>query len=268
VRGAYHYLLSATPWQDQLQTFLAAIQGVDLHFVALDFEAINNTFGPSFAQAALSWLDAAKAAVSQTVLLYTNPDNWKVGLQPFLSSAERDRLADYELWVAQWANFPNEAVARSSGSPFLADGMRHWTFWQFSGDADTHPKRAAEFGVGGEFIDLDIYHGTRAELLQRFVGHAAPVVTPPVVTPAVVTPAGAPGTKPLTNQDMLNAFFHAAAALGIAPADRFDLVRHAGLESMAIPESNRVLTYTGPSVENMPGLSDDERAALRAALNR
>jgi hypothetical protein len=263
VRGAYHYMLSSQPWHDQLQTFLTAIQGADLHFIALDFEAINNTFGRDFARAALSWLDAARAAIAKPVLLYTNPDNWKVGLQPFLNADERDRVAAYELWVAQWPNFPNEAVARSSGAPFLADGMRHWTFWQFSGDAATHPKRAAEFGVGGEFIDLDIYNGTRAEMIQRFGGHAAPVVAPPVMTPA-----SASGTKPMSNQDMLNAFFHAAAALGIAPADRFDLVRHAGLESMAIPDSNRVLPYTGPSVENMPGLSDDERAALRAALNR
>jgi hypothetical protein len=264
VRGAYHYLLSSLPWQDQLQIFLTAIQGADLHFIALDFEAINNTFGRSFAQAALSWLDSASAAVAQPVLLYTNPDNWKVGLQPFLSSDERDRVAAYELWIAQWPNNPIEAVARTSGSPFLADGMRHWTFWQFSGDAKTHPKRAAEFGVAGEFIDLDIYNGTRAELLQRFGGHVAPVVTPPVTIDTIVTP----GAKFMTNQDMINVFFRAAAALGVALADRFDLVRHAGLESMAIPESNRVLPYTGPSVENMTGLSDDERAALQAALDR
>ena len=101
VRGAYHYLLSALPWQDQLQTFLAAIQGVDLHFIVLDFEVINNTLGPDFAQAALGWLDAASAAVAKPVLLYTNPENWKSGLMPFLGSDERDRLAAYELWVAQ-----------------------------------------------------------------------------------------------------------------------------------------------------------------------
>jgi len=101
VRGAYHYLTSARPWQDQLALFLSVTNGLDLHFLALDFEIINNTQGRPFAQAALSWLETIDQRVDKRVLFYTNPETWNTWLVPFVSAQELAQLARRELWVAQ-----------------------------------------------------------------------------------------------------------------------------------------------------------------------
>ena len=148
VRGAYHYMRSDSAWEDQLQTFQAIVQGAGVHFLALDFERRDNTFSRPFALATIRWLNTLSAAEARPVMLYTNPDNWNTGLAPFLSADELQHLAAFELWVAQWPNFPNESAARTSQRPALeaGPGMIHWTFWQFSGDAPTHPDRDAEIG--------------------------------------------------------------------------------------------------------------------------
>ncbi|MEP7357355.1 MAG: glycoside hydrolase family 25 protein, partial [Anaerolineales bacterium] len=261
VRGAYHYLTSERPWQDQLALFLSITNGLDLHFLALDFEKINNTRGRLFAAAALSFLEAIDAQAAKPVLFYTNPSTWDEWLVPFVSPDELDRLAQRELWIAQWPFVPDENAARTTRLPLLAGSMRHWSLWQFSGDLETHPDRGAEFGVASDKIDLDVFNGTLAEMQQHFLGRVLPDDR------ATGRHDDRTFDEPIphiTNQQMINAFFRVGAAFGLA--EPFDLVVRAGLTGMATPDSNRTLPYSGPPLGAIPGLSDAERAALRAAL--
>ncbi len=271
VRGAYHYLRSDSPWQDQLDLFLSITGGRALHFLALDFEKIDNQRGRPLVEAALRWLDAIDARANLPVLLYTNPSTWDEWLRPFLIGDELERLARREVWIAQWPHVPNDTLARTSGRPGLGTGMRQWTVWQFSGDASTHPNRGAEFGVGSDKIDLDVFNGTREAMQLRFTGQVTPVQ--PVDDPVDEGEAGGPiepvidhttpARAPFTNQDMINAFFRVGEALG---QPGFDLIQRCGLASMAIPESNRRLPYSGPAVDAISGLTAEERAALRTTL--
>jgi GH25 family lysozyme M1 (1,4-beta-N-acetylmuramidase) len=270
VRGAYLYLRSSLALEPQLEKFLAVIQGVDLHFLALDFERIGNVLSQGFAQMALRGLESLDASAGKTVLFYTNPSTWDEGIRPFLSAQELQRLATHELWVAQWPKFPNEALTRTTQRPFLAQGMGQWTLWQFSADAPTHPDRGSEFGVASSKIDLDVFNGTREAMLQRFVPQpvvvdtqAGPTVSVTTTVTTTVSTTTTEAVPRVTNQQMINAFFKAANALEM---DGFGMVLRAGLESMAIPDSNRALPYSGPPIGLMPNLTDEEKAALRAAL--
>src|SRR5512144_234687 len=72
--------------------------------------------------------------------------------------------------------------------------------------------------------------------------------------------------RQMRNQDVINAFFSAARSLGMEGSA---LMGRAGLvlaKMVDPPPGTRDLPYTGPPIETLPGLSDEERAALRAAL--
>jgi hypothetical protein len=114
-------------------------------------------------------------------------------------------------------------------APLLPVGWAKWEFWQHSGAGTVA-------GVATP-VDVDWFSGTEAELRWW---------------------AGAPK---VTNQQMINAF---AQAFG---DDYWVVITRAGLQWLAIPASNRALLYTGPAPEEMPGLTDEERAQLRAALD-
>jgi hypothetical protein len=205
--------------------------------------------------------------VDKRVLFYTNPDTWNTWLVPFVSPEELNRLARRDLWVAQWPFVIDDTGARGARQPNRAQTMGPWTIWQFS--ADNGPKRGDEFGVGSDKIDLDVFNGTLEEMQQHFGAQVGPLDVHPGGThdDTVAGGGGLPGgeARPdVTNQQMINAFFRVGAALGAA--DPFELVVRAGLTSMADPNSNRTLPYSGPPVGAIPGLSDAERAALRATL--
>ena len=64
----------------------------------------------------------------------------------------------------------------------------------------------------------------------------------------------------LTNQDMINAFYRAADLLGIPG---WTLIQMAELNWLV---TNRHAPYTGPSLDEMPGLKPPQKAALREVL--
>lgn len=66
-----------------------------------------------------------------------------------------------------------------------------------------------------------------------------------------------------TNQQLINAFFYAAQALGLA--DYRELLAIAGLDLDALA-AQRDAVYGGPPLERLANLSEDQQRALRAAL--
>jgi len=65
---------------------------------------------------------------------------------------------------------------------------------------------------------------------------------------------------PLTNQDVINAFYRVADELGVSG---WGLLKQAGLTSLV---EQRYVPYSGPSLEGLSGLTEAQRRALRAAL--
>jgi hypothetical protein len=66
----------------------------------------------------------------------------------------------------------------------------------------------------------------------------------------------------MTNQDMINIIFSAAAPYTRDPWN--DWIVPADLEPLAIPFENRVLPYTGPKIKDLPGLTVPEKSAILA----
>ena len=66
------------------------------------------------------------------------------------------------------------------------------------------------------------------------------------------------------NQDMINWIFRAAAPFTDDPWH--DWVVRAGLSNLAIPAANRGKPYEGPRVEDLPNLTDVEKAAILTAM--
>lgn len=73
------------------------------------------------------------------------------------------------------------------------------------------------------------------------------------------------GTYPgMNNQEMINLIFAAAAPFTDDPWT--DWIVHAELESLAIPTENRRKPYTGPKVEDLPNLTESEKAVILAEM--
>jgi hypothetical protein len=83
---------------------------------------------------------------------------------------------------------------------------------------------------------------------------------------ALCEPVVAPGNSehPYTNQQMINAFYHAAVDLGLQ--SRWSLMKRAGL-SLSNLAANRQAIYGGPPPGQLPNLTQSERAALLAWLS-
>jgi hypothetical protein len=73
------------------------------------------------------------------------------------------------------------------------------------------------------------------------------------------------GTYPsLTNQDIINLIFRAAAPFTVDPWA--DWIVRAKLEFLAEPEENRSKPYTGPKIEDLPNLTKREKRAILAEM--
>jgi lysozyme len=85
--------------------------------------------------------------------------------------------------------------------------------------------------------------------------------------PLVAEPPPPPPPTPTypgrTNQDMINLFYRAASPF---TQDPWEWVVQAGLESMAVPSSNRQKPYTGPRFEDLSNLTQSQKNALLAQL--
>ncbi len=124
---------------------------------------------------------------------------------------------------------------------------------------------AAHLGrlYGGLAInDLPMLSAAVKAAIQAALGVAASPVEP--VGPVEPQPPAEKGTyEQVTNQLMINAFYTAAGTVGV---DGWDWISRANLTGMAASDAQRNQAYTGPKVEDMPGLSAGEKDALKRAL--
>ena len=161
VKGAYHYYRSGVAWQTQADNFLAAVNGLPVHVLAIDYEHINNVLTKATDDALKLILAYVAAESGKKVLLYTQY-NMIVGEMPSRGSAW---VKTYNaLWVARW--FERNYYYTTATSP----GITNWKCWQYGGDYHTSTwsvpgyKQGAEYGVENDSIDLNAYNGTLADM--------------------------------------------------------------------------------------------------------
>jgi GH25 family lysozyme M1 (1,4-beta-N-acetylmuramidase) len=167
VIGAYHYLRSEVPVNNQVDTFLnltGDVEGID--FLACDFEKAFNNPSAQFANDAFLFCTAVKAQTGKRCLFYSNPSI----VQEWMFQYGVYWVRDYaDLWIAQWPyygwnNKLYEVPDETKGwFPRLPAGCTQWRFWQYSADNNG---KGMENGVTSPDVDLDVFNGTVEDLLE------------------------------------------------------------------------------------------------------
>ena len=117
--------------------------------------------------------------------------------------------------------------------------------------------------IGVREVDLNISMGGR-EAFMREVFKIVPPVERIRVRESLRGPVE-PTYPNIDNQDMINIFDEAARPFGL---DAFrDWIVPAKLEHIAVPSLNRSKPYTGPKIEDLPGLKPEHKGAILALIN-
>ena len=165
MRGAYHYQKLFISWRSQADHFLRQAGKYDFHIYALDVEKIGNEtafinreHGDMFVSDMRRIIDYwRQQAPGKSVWLYTNRDIYQTLIYPTvkrLYGAEGLQwLASLPLWLAVYNGLGPH------GEPSMPTGRETWQVWQYS---DTG--KPADYGTNGA-VDLNVYNGTKAEML-------------------------------------------------------------------------------------------------------
>jgi hypothetical protein len=155
-----------------------------------------------------------------------------------------ETIADeYVQWLQEVFNYPYI----NSASFFILSSQDSGNWSSFSWRTEHGAIRPMVYRVGVMF---------RPQWIP--VNSPAPKPKP---APPVTTPAG------LTNQMVINAFNRASLNLGL---DGWELLNRAGLDlkALARDQATRQAPYSGPKLDQLPGLTDAQRQLIRAQLPR
>jgi len=144
-RGAYHYFSTELDPIEQAEFFFRTQGGQGFKWLAVDYEKTGNTLDAQGEQALTAFWHELHSKTEKPILLYTS------------SYVLRDNLIAYngewaygdELWIANYRDLAGEPETFGTG----------WLFWQHTKEGN-----GAEYGVGSEFVDLNVFNGTVAEL--------------------------------------------------------------------------------------------------------
>jgi hypothetical protein len=156
--------------------------------------------------------------------------------------------SNVESWLVQQREQFQASCLRTGLKTVLADPLVALGFWFCTHD----------FRVPG----MDQFFG-----LYR-MGEPTPEARKPAFQAfrALCEPAVNPQDRehPYANQQVINAFYHAADDLGLQ--SRWSLMKKAGL-GLSKLAANRQGLYDGPPIDLLPNLTDKERAVLRVRLD-
>lgn len=176
--GAYHFLSSSVPADQQAAYFLKLMDGkLDAEDLppALDLEwdvkiengkIVNNPDGRPFDKWSATppkeivarvklWLDTVAEATGRTPMLYTSREWVREGLKDETLLAE---LKDYPIWVADYS-----ISGHVTEIPSTPD-KRPWTLWQFTSEA-----QFTSGGVGKSHgVDASVFDGSESDFYKAF----------------------------------------------------------------------------------------------------
>jgi hypothetical protein len=270
--ATYHFLDPRFDMRVQVQKYFNAV-GTDQRFYILDIESPQiGVRVPNKAEVLVA-IDEIQRLTHQQPVLYS-------GAQILSNIGFMNEAAQFRLWIA-WYPYDATRPSQNLQYRYFHDFTQKFShrlpvtvidtplanntiLWQFSAKGDgpfyiyspfTDDPR---FPVGMKDADLNVSIQTRTEFMSSMFG-----VVPPVTGEVEHQPEQAPYPG-LTNQMMINAIFKAAAPFSADPWQ--DWIVRAGLEYLAIPNANRNKKYSGPKVEDIPNLTEQEKAAILAAM--
>lgn len=178
IRGGYHYFRGQWNWKQQMDVFLAQLEGYD--FWSLDVEkALNFSGATMFNKPYPGYIESVPLALEYLTkysgkpgLLYSGPGMWMDWLKPIWSE-----ILPYDLWVAHYQYTRNpEAVANYYTIRGAETMRRDWRFWQY--DDKGYGNRGKEFGVQSFGLDLNVFNGTVDDLKDWVYPVSLPKICP------------------------------------------------------------------------------------------
>ncbi len=235
IRGAYHFFHPKFDPLAQAQLFCKVVPlGPNDLPLALDVEVDDGLRAAEIVNSVQQCLGEIERLIHRRPIVYTGGWFWTPLLQQLGSVP--GWVANYDVWIAEYSN---------GSQPTLPPGFNGWKFWQYSASG-----RLDGIAGGGADVDEDMFNGTLQDLIAYVGGQPQP-------QPKPVAPDGKTHLTG-TNQDVINLF---SDVFGV---DFWNKVTAAGLTALAIPSSNRNLPYTGPAVEDLPNLSDQDKLQLKS----
>jgi hypothetical protein len=226
----------------------------------------------------LTFLDELERLTQTRPIIYSRIQLLR--LIRFMTAAE-----NYKLWIAQYlwdrSVLPQEKVFYSFFNDFLDDyagtlppsvigtGLtKNVLLWQFSEKGSGYHyifnERTEDprFTVGKKSADLNASIQERDTFMETMFGTTPPPVIIIDDDDGGIEVEDEPTYPDMKNQDMINLFFKVSSEI-----QYWQWIKDAQLEYMAFPRENRTKPYTGPKIEDLPNLEDNEKDALLAALN-
>lgn len=146
-RGAYHYFYTHIDPIEQANFFFAQQGNQGFKFLVVDYEATGNTLDEQGEINLGIFHEELYFLTSKPILLYTSPYVY------------RDKIIayneDWELVPLWMAHYNGQDIETGAPETWGDD----WLFWQH-----TSKGNGAEYGVGSEHIDLNVFNGTVAEM--------------------------------------------------------------------------------------------------------
>lgn len=266
--GLYHWLTPATtPGTDpenQARLFAAQISPSWRGRLAVDIEEDGVT--PQVVDKFLSLLDSL--AKSWPIIIYTRKDWWEKNIGAYQSF----RWPRFDLWAAGGPGYDQAETAPPPGyaapipSPWKSAALEQFTghgqLTGYPGDLDLslYRKTEAEFidwwTLAGGVKTVPTYTDAQVQQMSDAAATILGILKPGIVPP---TPLPLHSMATMTNQAVINIFSTTFGGLGTLEAQLDP-------PQTIVLYTARLAFYTGPAIEQMPSLTDAQRASIIAAL--
>ena len=169
-RGGYHYFRTAVSPYDQANFFNQGQGGQGFKFLVMDWEGRNNVMDEAGMDAFWIFYQELRSLTTKPIWLYCTEYDFRALIK------HNPRWIEVPFMVAR---YPGGDVDPQTDDPLFTDGEAlTWIAWQWEADGNG---KGEEYGVSSEDIDMDVFHGTVAELDAILGIDIIPPVIPPVV---------------------------------------------------------------------------------------
>ena len=161
---AYHYYTTNSPWKWQADLLLNTVRNTPVTMLFWDYEPGGNTLGKIAADNSVAAMSYLKQQSGKPVGLYADRQ------RAFDIYRDAPASRGFPLWMAQyytekpyWDRTPNiEPLYK----PQFPNGVG-WLLWQYASEKNWLGHDAGhEYGVESHSIDLDVWRGTKEQMLS------------------------------------------------------------------------------------------------------
>jgi len=173
----YHVMIPNHSTTAQMDNFFKQIDGLEYEWgLILDNEVHNNQTNDRISHVIWYCFDQMEKRSDHMPLNYTRQSWWDWYVNPWPSSIK------YRLFAARYDNYFSPYLTSPwSDGRYEFKYYDNWMFWQAYADYP-HNKQGARYGVDSVNVDMDIFNGTKKELLEYLGIGVTPPDPPPPMT--------------------------------------------------------------------------------------